>query len=209
MSPAGLAVLGATRGTGLATVQRAVSERMTVRAVVRPASDLTALPASAVICPGDVRNPDFLREAVAGCSAVAICLGLAPTQKPVTLFSDTVRALLALSAPPRILLVTGIGAGNSRGHGGFIYDRLVNPLLLRTIYADKNRAETLLEDQAGDWLVVRPGFLTDDPETGRYRILTDMTGVRCGKISRADVAHFLVSETLSPKRRRTAVLLTY
>jgi hypothetical protein len=74
-------------------------------------------------------------------------MGLPPTQKPVTLFSDTVRALLALSAPPRILLVTGIGAGDSRGHGGFLYDRLVNPLLLRTIYADKNRAEALLEQQ--------------------------------------------------------------
>ena len=114
-----------------------------------------------------------------------------------------------MRTPPRILLVTGIGAGDSRGHGGFLYDRLVNPLLLRTIYADKDRAEALLEKSAAGWLVVRPGFLTDHPETGRYRILTELNGVRCGKISRADVAHFLISETLSPKRRRQAVLLTY
>lgn len=209
MSPNSLAVLGATRGVGLATVQRALSERMTVRALVRPASSPTNLPTGVTLCPGDVRDPGFLREALAGCATAAVCLGLAPTQQPVTLFSDTVRALLALATPPRILLVTGIGAGDSRGHGGFLYDRLVNPLLLRTIYADKNRAEALLEQHPSDWLVVRPGFLTDDPETGRYRIITDLTGVRCGKIGRADVAHFLVSETLSPKRRRQAVLLTY
>lgn len=209
MNPTGLAVLGATRGVGLATLQRALDERMTVRAVVRPSSDVAALPPGATVCPGDVRDRDFLRDALAGCATVAVCLGLSPTQKPVTLFSDTVRALLALTTPPRILLVTGIGAGDSRGHGGFLYDRLVNPLLLRTIYADKNRAEGLLEGQPSDWLVVRPGFLTDHPETGRYRILTELNGVRCGKISRADVAHFLISETLSPKRRRQAVLLTY
>lgn len=209
MSGTGLAVLGATRGVGWAAVTRALSERMAVHAVVRPSSDISALPAGSTVFRGDVRDTAFLRQAVAGCATVAVCMGLPPTQKPVTLFSDTVRALLALSAPPRILLVTGIGAGDSRGHGGFLYDRLVNPLLLRTIYADKNRAEALLEQQPSDWLVVRPGFLTDHPETGRYRILTDLIGVRCGKISRADVAHFLVSETLSPKRRHQAVLLTY
>jgi putative NADH-flavin reductase len=209
MSAGALAVLGATRGVGLATVQRALGERMTVRAVVRPTTDPTSLPSGVTPCPGDVRDPGFLREALNGCATVAVCLGLSPTQRPVTLFSDTVRALLALATPPRILLVTGLGAGDSRGHGGFLYDRLLNPLFLRTIYADKNRAEALLEQHPSDWLVVRPGFLTNEPETGRYRILTDLTGVRCGKISRADVAHFLVSETLSPKRRRLAVLLTY
>lgn len=209
MKPAALAVLGATRGVGLATVQRAVREHVPVRAVVRPTSDTSALPEEATVCSGDVRNGAFLAEALSGCATVAVCLGIAPTQRAVTLFSECVRALLALPAPPRILLVTGLGAGDSRGHGGFLYDRIFNPLLLRTIYADKNRAEALLEKHPADWLIVRPGFLTHGPETGRYRILTDLTGVRCGKISRADVAHFLISETLSPKRRHLPVLLTY
>ena len=106
MNPNSLAVLGATRGVGLATVQRALNERMTVRAVVRPTSTTTNLPTGVTLCPGDVRDPGFLREALAGCATVAVCLGLAPTQQPVKLFSDTVRALLALETPPRILLVT-------------------------------------------------------------------------------------------------------
>jgi hypothetical protein len=37
----------------------------------------------------------------------------------------------------RLICITGIGAGDSKGHGGFLYDRLFNPLLLKTIYADK------------------------------------------------------------------------
>lgn len=209
MNTPGLAVLGATRGIGLATILRAQAEHLPVRALIRPASNRSMLPSDTPVHAGDCREVEFLRGALKGCSTVALCLGLPPTQKPVTLFSDTVNALLRLAPQPRILLVTGIGAGDSKGHGGFFYDRLLNPLLLRTIYADKDRAEALLRERGDGWVAVRPGFLTNGPETGRYRILTDLTGVRCGKIARADVAHFLISETLSPKRNRQSVLLTY
>ena len=209
MTPTGFAVLGATRGLGLITVRRALAEGVAVRALIRSTAQRSDIPAEVPVHAGDCRRTDFLAHALEGCATVAICLGVPPTRKPVTLFSDTVTALLSLTSKPRILLVTGLGAGDSRGHGGFLYDRILNPLLLGTIYADKDRAEALLAASDGRWVIVRPGFLTNTPETGRYRILTDLQGVRCGKIARADVAHFLVSETLSPKRNRQAVLLTY
>ena len=209
MTPPGFAVLGATRGLGLITVQRAQAEGLAVRALIRPTSDRSGLPAEIPVYQGDCRQADFLHHALEGCATVAVCLGVPPTRKPVTLFSETVASLMSLRMKPRILLVTGIGAGDSRGHGGFFYDRILNPLLLGTIYADKERAEALLASGDGNWVVVRPGFLTNGPETGHYRILTDLQGIRCGKIARADVAHFLVSETQSPKRNRQAVLLTY
>ncbi len=209
MTPPGFAVVGASRGLGLITVKRAQAEGLAVRALIRPSSNRGDLPADVPVYAGDCRRADFLRHALEGCATVVICLGVPPTRKPVALFSDTINALLSLHMKTRILLVTGIGAGDSRGHGGFFYDRILNPLLLGPIYADKDRAEALLAASDANWVVVRPGFLTNAPETGRYRILTDLQGVRCGKIARADVAHFLVSETMSPKRNRQAVLLTY
>ena len=76
----------------------------------------------------------------------------------------------------RLICVTGIGAGDSRGHGGFLYDRVIAPFLLKTIYQDKDRQEALIRASGTDWTMVRPGFLTNGPLTGKYRLLTDLTG---------------------------------
>lgn len=93
-----------------------------------------------------------------------------------------------------LVVVTGMGAGDSMGHGGFWYDRIFNPRLLKTIYADRDRQEELIRQSGADWTIVQPGFLTNGPLTGRYRAITAMTGVTAGKISRADLAHFLLQE---------------
>ncbi len=46
-----------------------------------------------------------------------------------------------------------------------------------------------------NWEIVRPGRLVDDPFTGKYHVLNQLTkGMNIGKISRADVAHFLVAQ---------------
>lgn len=54
----------------------------------------------------------------------------------------------------------GIGAGDSKGHGGFFYDRIFYPLLLKAVYSDKDRQESLIRASNADWTIVRPGFLT-------------------------------------------------
>ena len=45
-----------------------------------------------------------------------------------------------------------------------------------------------------DWVIVRPVILTDGPKTNTYRALIDPRDWRCGLISRADVADFVVNE---------------
>ena len=113
------------------------------------------------------------------------------------------------SGTKRLVCVTGIGAGDSRGHGGFLYDSLFYPLLLRTVYADKDRQESLVKASDIDWVIVRPGFLTNGPLTGRYRVITDLSGVTAGRISRADVAHFILQQFVAPSHLRQTPLLTY
>jgi hypothetical protein len=45
----------------------------------------------------------------------------------------------------RLVAITGIGAGDSAGHGGVLFDKLICPLLLRHVYADKNRQEAIIK----------------------------------------------------------------
>jgi uncharacterized protein YbjT (DUF2867 family) len=45
-----------------------------------------------------------------------------------------------------------------------------------------------------DWVIVRPVILTDGPKTNAYRASIDPRDWKCGFISRADVADFLVKQ---------------
>jgi hypothetical protein len=108
----------------------------------------------------------------------------------------------------RLVCVSALGVGDSRGHGGFVFDRLFLPLLLSQAYKDKERQEAAVRASALDWVLVRPAMLTDDPARGSARAFTDLAGVKGGKIARADVARFVVEQlTTDTWLRRTPVLM--
>jgi NAD(P)H-binding len=88
-------------------------------------------------------------------------------------------------------------------------DRILNPLLLATNYADKDRAELIVKASNVEWLIVRPGFLTNGPRTGKYRGIENLSGVTAGKISRADVADFILKQLASPTYFGKTPLLMY
>jgi uncharacterized protein YbjT (DUF2867 family) len=84
----------------------------------------------------------------------------------VTLLSTVTRALVDVMAKRnihRLICITGLGAGDSRGHGGFFFDRLFLPLLLRKVYEDKDRQEDAIRGSTLDWTIVRPMVLNDKP----------------------------------------------
>jgi uncharacterized protein YbjT (DUF2867 family) len=114
-----------------------------------------------------------------------------------TLFSQSTRILvdtMKAAGVRRLITVTGLGAGDSRGHGGLIYDAVVFPLLLKRVYDDKDVQEWIVRSSGLDWTIVRPGLLTNGPATGRYRVLIASKDWQFGAISRADVTDFLVRQ---------------
>jgi len=204
-------VIGGTRGIGREVVAAAHVAGHELTLLARNAERIS-LPVTGVrVVVGDAGDADDIERAVAGQDAVVWTVGVGPTRRPVHLFSRSTRFLLAAMARHgvrRLMCVTGIGAGDSRCHGGFLYDRIVQPLFLRTVYEDKDRQEALLRGGDVDWTIVRPGTLTSGPATGLVRVLTDLQGVTAGKVSRADVAAFIVENLETGEYRRTAVLLT-
>jgi uncharacterized protein YbjT (DUF2867 family) len=98
--------------------------------------------------------------------------------------------------------------GDSRGHGGFVFDRLFQPLLLRNAYKDKGRQEAAIRASSLDWVIVRPAMLTNDPARGSVRAIVDLAGVNGGKVARADVTRFVVEQLATNIwLKRTPVLL--
>jgi hypothetical protein len=99
----------------------------------------------------------------------------------------------------RLVCITGLGAGDSRGHGGFLFDKVIMPLLLRNVYADKDWQEAIVRQSSLDWTLVRPMVLTDKPAADKIEALVDLATVHGGTIPRSDVAKFIVNE-LSERR---------
>jgi uncharacterized protein YbjT (DUF2867 family) len=89
--------------------------------------------------------------------------------------------------------VTGFGAGDSRGRGGFLCSAAFH-LLLGRVYDDKDLQERIVRRSKLDWVIVRPVILTDGPKTNAYRALVNPRRWTWGFISRADVADFLVKQ---------------
>ena len=179
---------------------------------MRPGSPKTGLDGIATV-EGDARDEAALTRALDGCDAVASCLGtgVSPFRK-VTLLSTATRALvdgMNRRDVRRLVCITGIGAGDSRGHGGFLYDRLIQPLLLRTVYQDKERQEAIIRASGLDWVIVRPSMLVDGPGRGPIQALTDLSGFHGGKIARSDVAAFVVEQLVAGAWLRQTPLVTW
>jgi putative NADH-flavin reductase len=207
-----LLILGASRGIGLQLLKQSLQAGHMVTALARHVQELPHQPEQLRVISGDILNEPMVREAMAGQEAVCLTIGVGVTRKPVTVFSQGTQNVLVAMAEHevrRLICVTGIGAGDSKGHGGFLYDRIFKPVLLKTIYEDKDRQEALIKASATDWTIVRPAFLTNGPLTGNYRVVTDLNGVTAGKISRADVAHFLLAELSDNRFLGQTPLLTY
>jgi len=204
-------VVGATGGTGRLIVSQALARGHDVAALVRSPEKARALKGATLIA-GDARDETTLREALDGRNAVISALGTpASPFRQVTVLSTATRALvnaMKTAHVSRLVCLTGIGAGDSAGHGGFFFDKVIFPLLLRNVYADKNRQEAIVRDSGLDWILVRPSILNDKPGRGTVRALTDLSGFHGGTISREDVATFVVEQLRSSTWLRRSPLIT-
>lgn len=190
-------VIGATGGTGQKIVNEALAQGHDVTAFVRSAEGGLKLTGATIIV-GDVLDEFALRKAMKNQDAVISALGtpVSPFRK-VTLLSAATHAIVnAMHAEQvsRLVCITGIGAGDSIGHGGFLFDNLIYPLLLRNVYADKNRQEAIIKNSGLNWTVARPTILNDKPAQNSVRVLTDLSGFHGGTVSREDVAMFVLDQ---------------
>ncbi|MGW7402411.1 NAD(P)-dependent oxidoreductase [Streptomyces sp. NPDC054833] len=218
-----LTVFAATGGVGRHLLEQAVAAGHDVTAVVRNPANLAGRGGRVRVVTADLAAPDpgVLASAVDGRDAVLS--GLGPrrpradagitsrgTEAVVAAMRATgVRRLVVVSAAP-IGTVASPARPNPPKHDpgdGFFMRHLGAPLA-RTMfgahYADLAVMEDLVRDSGLDWTISRPPRFTDKPLTGVYRTAFEQNLRGGTSISRADVAHHMLSVLDRPETiRRT------
>lgn len=191
-----LLIFGATGGTGRALVALALEQDHAVTAFARnPAAIETTHPRLRVV-KGDILDRASIDAAMQGQEAVVSALGTR-NFKPNTIVSEGTRNILQsmeAAGIRRFICETSLGVGDSKNQTGLIFKLLLQPLL-KNVFEDKERQETLIRQSGLDWIIVRPGGLTDGPRTGQYRagFSPEEKSLRM-RISRADVADFMLKQ---------------
>jgi putative NADH-flavin reductase len=205
-------ILGATGSIGRHLVPQTLALGHEVTALVRDPSKLEARSERLRVVAGDALDPVAVDAAVRGQEAVIFSLGRSNHRAPTTMFSDAIRILIhamETHGVRRLVCITGIGAGDSRGHGGFLYDKIIFPWFTKETYADKDRQEALIRESSLDWIIVRPASFNNGPQRGNLRAVTDLKNVTIRSISRADAAAFVVEQLCSDRYLRKTPLVGY
>jgi putative NADH-flavin reductase len=194
--PKGIAVLGASGGVGRRVVERLLARGHRVTGQTRDARKLADLKDRINVMAFEPTDESALSRFVTGQDAIVFALGIDRLGR-TTLFSETTEKLIAAmqaAGVRRLVAVTGIGAGETRGHGGFLYDRIIFPLFPRHRYADKDRQEALISGSGLDWTILRPAPFADKV-SGPMQVHTAIgPEVRLTAVTRDEVAEMIVEE---------------
>jgi uncharacterized protein YbjT (DUF2867 family) len=208
VAPVPVLIVGATGGTGRMLVAQALERGYIVTALVRNPSALDITHPQLQIMTGNVLDEESLNAALRGQDAVVCALGHKRYLGPTRILSDGTRNLLRVMSAHgvrRFVCETSLGIGSSAGRMGLYYTFFVIPVILPFYFWDKARQERIVAAADLDWVIVRPAVLTNGPRRGGYRY-----GARIGsflwthRISRADVADFMLNQLASDTYLRTA-----
>ena len=212
-------VVGATGGTGRATIDALVRQGHRVTAFSRHAESLEIDSDRVTLLNGDATKPEDVERAVAGHDAVIITLGITENPVRVRLFGaaktpDDVRsvgtrnviAAMRKNGVSRLVVQSSYGVGETRGRLRWV-ERLFFSLLLKPQIADAEVQELEVRDSGVEWVLAQPVHLTDEDSDAMPFASADGQ-VREWKISRKGVGRFLALAAQMPEYVGQSVALS-
>jgi len=189
-----LVVLGATGGTGVEIVRQALERGHLLTTLVRSPDRLKPFGSRITIKQGDLLSSVDLQQVMQGQDAVVSAFGpRVPVSKAdahlLERFAAAVTTAMARAGVSRVVVESvAFLFKNSIVPPAYLLGRLLFP---RTV-VDASAMERIFAGSELDWTMVRPPELTDKPYTGRYRVGEGRLPAFGFKISRADVADFMI-----------------
>ena len=207
-----LTVFGSTGGTGQEVVKQALAQGHELTVLVRKPEKLKQKNENLHVVQGDIMDFSLVERSIKRQDGVLCNLGALPNDKNCLRAKGTENIIRAMekTGVRRFICQSALGVGDSRTLLPFHYKYLLVPLLLRHVYADHEIQEKLIKKSQLDWVIVRPGVLTDGELTGSYKQddSTDDSTVKF-KISRADVADFMIKQLTEDAWLHRAPTISY
>jgi len=203
-----LLILGATGATGRHLLEQSLAGGHEVTAFVRNPSRLTVTHPTLAVVSGDATDARALEGAMNGQHAVLSALGAGNSLRSEIASRAVAAFIPAMQAQgvKRIIYLSAFGVGETIKQASLV-QRLAYRTLLRRIFADKAKADAMLRASGLEWTLVYPTLLTNGARTGSYRAGDRLPMPGMPKISRADVAAFMLAQLSSRDwLQRTAVI---
>jgi putative NADH-flavin reductase len=205
-------VFGATGGIGRLLIAGALERGHAVTAFVRNGQSLDPRDGLRIV-QGDLFDPQSVGDAIDGHRTVFSALG-SRTLKADPILSRAVPLIINGMHFHMVDRIITVGAAGALYPAGKYQPPIVTVLfgiaratLLRHPMADQRAQERLLAASDLDYTIVRPPRLTDDRAIGTYRVLPDALPSSSRRISRADVADFMLQQLTDPRFHRRGVYL--
>ena len=190
-------IFGAAGKLGTAVVKRAMIAGHDVTALVRGAG-VGGVP-NVRVMRGDASNRADVDAAMRGQQAVIDTIGGKTPWKDdrlETSAADTIVASMKANGVRRLLVTSMLGVGESKQQASLLV-RLLLPTFLRGANEDKATMEAAVQSSGLDWTILRPAILTDSAAIGHVRVFEEGTAEKAHKITREDVAAFLIDQLVS------------
>ncbi len=200
-------VFGAAGKTGMAVLELAVAGGHEVTAFVRKAEEYKG--PNVRVVEGDATDSVAVDGAVAGKDAVLDTIGGKTPYKTTTLEGSAAKTIIASmqrNGVRRLVVTSMLGEGESEANATF-YERLLVSTFLRGTNKDKAAMESAVEASDLDWVILRPALLSDDTATGNVRVFAAESGEKAHKITRADLAAFMIAQLSSDEHLRQAIAI--
>ncbi|MBN2039806.1 MAG: SDR family oxidoreductase [Spirochaetes bacterium] len=206
-------LFGATGRTGKEIIKQAIEQNHEIRAFARKPEDIAYRQKNLDIFKGDILDYEKVFNAVKGMDAVISSLGIRILKKNTVISEGTRNIINAMedNGVKRFICLSAVGVGESRAQQsrlGLLYNYFIIPHIIRNMFDDKEVQDKYILESSLDWTIVRAVILTSKKKTGNARSFKadDLTIGK--KITRGDVADFMLGQIADRSNVRKAVSLS-
>lgn len=189
-----LAVLGGSGRIGQHILASALESGHQVRALARRPDALAAV-GGLTVMRGDATDGHAVADLVADADAVLSALGPRGAKTPALLATAgrNIVAGMSKAGVRRLICVSAAGAFIRADPDSGVLVKLILPMVLAKPFAAVREMEAIVAASDLDWTMVRATRLVNSRPAGQYRVRPDYPPPGGGKITRADVAGFMLT----------------
>jgi putative NADH-flavin reductase len=206
-----IAIFGATGETGRQLVEQALAAGYQVVAYVRNPSKLNTKHENLTIVQGELADQAIIERAVSGADAVISVLGPrgGSKGKPITRGMQNIIEAMKKQGVRRLIISSTLSAKDPNDLPDFKAKALVNlvKLTMHAAYEEIVSVADTVRKSDLDWTIVRLTTLNNNPKSGKVRVGYLGKGEVGLRISRADLAEFMLKQVQDTKYLRQAPVI--